>query len=440
MSLRHDFFTLHSPPTKGVASQRIRTLHKDDGRSPLCFLMMLLPFSSLLPLLLYCGQDFIKTMKKRGELTPSNSDCFAFVSDVIPTTAAGRRKKVALTVCLLLVCLLTVNNILVANHNINSVESQDNLNSTLPVPDAPVFVWGERDFKRSTKVNRVEVMNGKNVTVQVVPSGGWFQNPKTSDIKATVQKWQKRRNEKPAAVKIDRIYYINLQKNIYRRQFMEGWLSKQPTPYERVQALVGDPDSCVAAYNNSHRCQGMSGLIKTGLHIMENYNTTGLTLVLEDDFKVLNMNRLLASIPLARNNWDILRWDCYGRIPINFKHVAPYTFRTRHVQECASEPGLDWKTSCTFCGGTHAMLWRKGHAGPTSSSIDRLKRLWGKMPYDDIDCRLSEYLPEVPPFMVKSYCINIGIGKFHFYQGEEGDLGPNPYKNKTDQELGIVQL
>ena len=36
---------------------------------------------------------------------------------------------------------------------------------------------------------------------------------------------------------IDRIYYINLETHHGRREMMEKWLSEQPIPYERVNAM-----------------------------------------------------------------------------------------------------------------------------------------------------------------------------------------------------------
>jgi len=46
---------------------------------------------------------------------------------------------------------------------------------------------------------------------------------------------------------VQRIYYINLQKNVERRKTMEGWLGKQPIPFERINATIGssNPRDCV---------------------------------------------------------------------------------------------------------------------------------------------------------------------------------------------------
>ena len=116
---------------------------------------------------------------------------------------------------------------------------------------------------------------------------------------------------------IQRIYYINLDKNIKRRQSMEDQLSQQSIPWERVPASLGETNSTACIPRNripEGNCKGVSGLAKSNLNILKNYNTTGITLVLEDDVRIHRLQSLqemahqtLQKVP---DNWDIIRFDC----------------------------------------------------------------------------------------------------------------------------------
>ena len=205
---------------------------------------------------------------------------------------------------------------------------------------------------------------------------------------------------------VHRIYYINLLKNTQRRELMESWLSTQPIPFERINATIGssDPNKCAAGKQQQDRCRGMSGLAKTELDIIRNHNTSGLTLVFEDDFivnKPLNeiVDRTLRMVPL---DWDIIRWDCWGEPLDSFDILVPNkVFRT--YQNSTRKGGSGW-----FCGGTHAMLWRE-------ESVFKLERLWSQEPFDAIDCRLTTE-------SLKSYCVNIGVGSLQTVDVESSDI------------------
>jgi hypothetical protein len=91
---------------------------------------------------------------------------------------------------------------------------------------------------------------------------------------------------------------------------MEGWLGNQSIPYQRVEATIGsdDPAACIRGKQHTNHCHGLSGLAMTELDIIQNYNTTGLTLVFEDDFVVREslvslVNKTLAMVP---TDWDII--------------------------------------------------------------------------------------------------------------------------------------
>jgi hypothetical protein len=213
--------------------------------------------------------------------------------------------------------------------------------------------------------------------------------------------------------KVDRIYYINMEKNPQRRNFMESWLSKQSIPYERIKARRGEREACIESKNwDKYRCKGIAGLAKTNIGIMDTFNTTGITLILEDDFYIspANMTRLMQSVAMVPNDWDIIRWDCHGFIPPTFPWINDYVFQAsyNYIDGCNYTNG----DTCWFCGGTHAMLWR-------DSSIDKLRATWDQRPYNDIDCRLVEATNLV------GYCIQNNVVQVHHPEGEISNIPIN---------------
>jgi hypothetical protein len=207
---------------------------------------------------------------------------------------------------------------------------------------------------------------------------------------------------------IQRLYYINLDKNVKRREFMESWLSKNSSnsfPFQRVPASDGqDVDkksneqedavaSCVPSKRlPAGRCRGIAGVARSNLDIIDNYNTSGLTFVAEDDIYFHDMDKIMMYIQKVPSDWDIIRFDCNGFIPATFGHVvrslgAAQIFETAHTRPCNAST-----QKCQFCGGTYAMVWRE-------SSIPKLRKIWSPVPYDDIDCRLSN------ANQLKSYCV-----------------------------------
>jgi hypothetical protein len=217
---------------------------------------------------------------------------------------------------------------------------------------------------------------------------------------------------------IQRVYYINLDSEKKRRVNMEKWLSKANVPFERIKAQVlsvsdslrdtrcGDP-SCPqtgCTQQEPHRCRGIRGLIASNVHIMDTKNISGLTLVLEDDFK-LNIKALSAAIQRVPKDWDVIRFNCKGsnHLPQSFDvarrsecpKYLPLIFKTQHVRpvpDCNKEP-------CAFCGGTHATLWRG------KESVAKLRAVWSATPYQGIDCALTTD-------RLQSYCVQGVEGAF----------------------------
>ena len=251
------------------------------------------------------------------------------------------------------------------------------------------------------------VKGSKNRTIDSLVRT-WELNPGAPTIEEVQQKIL---NESKGFVwSIDRIYYINLDHRLLRRAIMENWLSKQPIPYQRVSAFQGDSDVCVEEKHGTP-CIGISGVARSNLHIMDHLSTKGITLVLEDDIVIKDMDKLLTSVNLVPPDWDILRWDCWGDPLPGFQHfnfsfkVNPrnYTFcKENNIQKC-------W-----FCGGNHIAMWRG------DETVKKLRTIWGAKPHDDIDCRLADPRPGEPS--LNSYCINVGAGVFQLPLSEKSDI------------------
>jgi hypothetical protein len=207
---------------------------------------------------------------------------------------------------------------------------------------------------------------------------------------------------------IDRIYYSNLQKNSLRRQNMETWLQNQPIPYKRINATIGVDNKCVKGKNNGSRCRGVSGISRTLVGIIDNENTTGLSLVLEDDFVIndaKNLERLQEAFKMVPDDWDIIRFECWGMDGKVFRKINRFVTDTSRYT-CRSE------TQCWFCGGAHSMLFR-------GSTVHKLREMWSTVPYEGVDCTIAQWGKSHD---LKSYCINIGVGDLYRIESELTDI------------------
>ncbi len=194
----------------------------------------------------------------------------------------------------------------------------------------------------------------------------------------------------PSLITIYRIYYINLESRLDRHFFMDRWLSKEYIPYKRINAIIGPSDGCIERLKSPERCKGVRGVALSNLYIIDHLNLSGISLILEDDVMV-NTSRIPQVIRDVPNDWDVIRFDCWGHVPMSFQYVTPFVYKTRHVSWCL------W--NCNFWGGTHAMLWR-------GTSIPKLKEIWSQKPHDDIDGRLTSN-------EINSYCVQKNIA--HLY-------------------------
>jgi hypothetical protein len=90
-----------------------------------------------------------------------------------------------------------------------------------------------------------------------------------------------------------------------------------------VASIVGQRDGCnpKKTANNPKRCERMSGLAKTGLHIMNQLNTTGMTLILQDKHALhtAQLMKLVASVP---SDWDVIRFNCEGKVPDTYEYTS----------------------------------------------------------------------------------------------------------------------
>lgn len=291
-------------------------------------------------------------------------------------------------------------------------------NTSARVANAPVVAASGRKERRLTKVKspsailRVHIILGlamlacilptllvtKDVTSQrrtdelsllSLPS-----NNTSSETKKRLPKTHEIKMKDETSSGIQRIYYINLEKAKKRRSLMKWWLGKQSIPFQRINATVGtdDPSACIPRKQQVENCRKITGLMMTELDIIRNHNTSGLTLLFEDDFLVHRpldqvVNLTLALVP---PDWDIIRWDCWS-----YKSIKRgQAFKTQKVFRTVCD--YDVEPECKFCGGTYAMMWR-------GSSVHKLEKVWSQRPFDDVDCRLTTD-------ELKSYCVNIGIG------------------------------
>ena len=206
---------------------------------------------------------------------------------------------------------------------------------------------------------------------------------------------------------LDRVHYINLAESKDRRSWMEKWLRASKIPYERVEAgkgpLMESPDKRrVAAKSAPKQCRGIIGLRDSNFYIMDHLNTSGSTLVLEDDYWV-NLTLIPLLVAKVPADWDIIRFDCWGA-----KKTWGDVFQILRNEEGQVEIRSRGKTffteknsrsQCNACregqyyGGTHAMLWRR-------DAIPKLRAVWGVLPADDIDCRLA-----TDQLRSRSYCV-----------------------------------
>jgi len=208
---------------------------------------------------------------------------------------------------------------------------------------------------------------------------------------------------------LDHVHYINLAESKDRRSWMEKWLRASKIPYERVKAskgpLMESPDKrCLPAKSAPKRCRGIIGLRDSNFYIMDHLNTSGSTLVLEDDHWV-NLTLIPLLVAKVPADWDIIRFDCWGA-----KKTWGDVFQILRNEEGQVEIRSRGKTFFTeknfYCGGTHAMLWRR-------DAIPKLRAVWGVLPADAIDCRLATD-------ELRSYCV----------QGPGSKTGTLTFKNK----------
>ena len=215
-----------------------------------------------------------------------------------------------------------------------------------------------------------------------------------------------------------RILYINMDHRMDRRKHMESWLSREsPVPYRRVRAHAGNESSqCVPGKQSPARCRGIAGLASTLVRTIDQLEgAAGDTLILEDDVyvRVAELRRHVARVP---DDWEVIRFDCFGYVPPSFKFVEDDIFEPRHIRPCSAR-SLKLNTSypkeahCWFCGGTFAMLIRE-------SSRSKLRKIWSRQPNDDPDCILSRgWWPyqdgrKWPTTPLKTYCLQAGIVDF----------------------------
>ena len=300
-------------------------------------------------------------------------------------------------------------------HNLHNNRTETSEDHIIKADDGIQFVW------KDPQTYHVLIDGRKRTSVFVKKA----YSVKTPEQIQNAIDW--RYSVEPKPIHLDRIYFINLDRNVIRREIMEHQLSMvaydygrnhhYDIEYHRVAALKGQNDTCISRINGK-RCIGVSGLIMSNLYIMDHLNITGTTLVLEDDFVIDDLEKLLKTVYLVPQDWDILRWDCKaGPLP-EFQQYT-YAFKTSQNASDIAECKQSGRKKCYHCGGTHAIMYRSG------ASVEKLRVLWSRQPYEDIDCALTSRSSEVG---LNSYCIQTGVGSFHYPSSEYSDIP------KHDQE------
>lgn len=170
-------------------------------------------------------------------------------------------------------------------------------------------------------------------------------------------------------MKIDKIYYINLDKRKERKEFMEDQLSDINIPYERFSAICPTEEDLSGQYKffyermENWRKAGNKSQFKVlgtlGCYLSHYFiqkkaleSQHGNYLVLEDDWNVnpeciFEINRLFSE-GLVGYDWDIFGsfWSSHQKIVI--KHKGS-TFPSKFYNKRKSQP----------MGGAHFILYNK---------------------------------------------------------------------------------
>jgi GR25 family glycosyltransferase involved in LPS biosynthesis len=178
-------------------------------------------------------------------------------------------------------------------------------------------------------------------------------------------------------MKIDKIYYINLDKREDRKEFMEDQLSDINIPYERFSAIrptEADLDSKYKTFHNrlaNKKYRSKSQLLGTFGCYMSHYlvqkkaneSSHGDYLVLEDDWRVkpesLEALESVFDRGLVSGDWDIFGsfWASHEKIVI--KHQGS-NGKSRFFNNRNGQP----------MGGTHFMLFNKRSTSKIINFLD----------------------------------------------------------------------
>lgn len=191
-------------------------------------------------------------------------------------------------------------------------------------------------------------------------------------------------------MKIDKIYYINLDKRKDRKEFMEDQLSTIEIPYERFSAIRPTEQELANHFENSHfetfykrmepwitrmknkgrDCTGKVVLGTLGcylshyfIHKKASESSHGNYLVLEDDWTGIAQSiKELQSVfdnGHVPNDWDIFGsfWASHPNIVIKHKGII---FNSRFYN-CRP---------CQPMGGTHFMLFNKKSTSKIINFLD----------------------------------------------------------------------
>ena len=264
--------------------------------------------------------------------------------------------------------------------------------------------------------------------------------------------------------RIGKIIYHNKPKDKLRKQYMESWLDDQSVPHQRNELQVPDMSKKTKSGNDGSslckkkvkdHCQSVMGKSKSLMRTLQGIKKeqgTGLvknaplpppsgtgkygtTLLLDDNISPVDggLDRMEAALQLVPDDWEIIRFDCWGISDFNFEWVNKYVLdvseykKEEHCMWKDNTCGSDLKKRCeeklagdgwcaasnkgVFSGGSHALLVRD--TTTHLRSIDKLVNTWRTQPYDFVDKVIGGR------GWLRSYCVNIGALQQVILDGEK---------------------
>jgi hypothetical protein len=218
---------------------------------------------------------------------------------------------------------------------------------------------------------------------------------------------------------LDNIFYLNLPRRVDRDKSMMRWLPNlsknyNDIPIHRVKAIPGNSSAqCDVMHNDPRECRGIMSILMNNIRIFDSNIGGDIFMVLEDDIQKFNPVRVEAAMNVVPNDWDVIRFDCYGTISSHLQKSVlstnPFLLKTNYSDEVKAMSYAEQEKNeyHWYCGGTHAVIYRK-------KALKTLKKIYSSKPYIDMDCALNTN-------KINSYCFNDNIVKLDMKQAMTSD-------------------